>query len=544
MSDLLDRVAGAGVEGRQARADAPAAHPHSSRGIRSPLSRLGYCPSHPPWHWLLAFFSAVMASSPVLAQDESPPRITVGSKAFTESVILGELVSQLAERGGAEATHRAGLGGTPVVWNALRAGDVDIYPDYTGTIARELFAGRDLNTLADIRRELAPLGVSVSDSLGFADNYALGMTEARAAELNVAAISDLRRHPHLRFGFSPEFLERADGWPGLRDAYRLPQSDVSGLAHELAYRGLTGGSLDLIELYTTDAQIGRLNLRVLRDDRRFFTEYDTVLLYRTDLAGRAGPALRSILRLQGAIDEPTMIDLNAAADLDGTAERVVAGRFLADRFGGAQPRAAPSRWRRIAARTAEHLWLVGTSVALAILTAVPLGVWAAKKPSAGRLLLSGVGLLQTVPSLALFVFLIPVLGLGPAPAIAALFLYSLLPIVRGTHAGLAGIPAGVHESALALGLPAWTRLRRIELPLAARSAFSGVKTAVVINVGTATLGGFIAAGGYGQPIFSGLRRDDMGLVLEGAVPAAAMALLAQWAFDLLEVWTVPKGLRS
>ena len=485
-----------------------------------------------------------IVAPPAAAQDDVNPHVTVGSKSFTESIILGELVAGLAERGGAEATHLAGLGGTPVVWNALRTGKVDVYPDYTGTITRELFPDRGLESLDDIRRALAPLGVSVSESLGFSDNYALGMTERRAAELGVVTISDLRLHPELRFGFGSEFLDRADGWPGLRSAYRLPQTEVSGLAHELAYRGLTGGSLDATELYTTDAQIRRLNLRVLRDDRRFFTEYRTVLLYRTELAERAGPVLRSVLRLEGAITEAEMIDLNAAADLDGTAERVVAGRFLADRFGGAQPLAAPSRWRRIAARTGEHLWLVGTSVLLAILTAVPLGVWAAKRPAAGRLLLSGVGLLQTIPSLALFVFLIPVLGLGPAPAVAALFLYSLLPIVRGTHAGLAGIPTGIHESALALGLPAWTRLRRIELPLAARSVFSGVKTAVVINVGTATLGGFIAAGGYGQPIFSGLRKDDMGLVLEGAVPAAAMALLAQWAFDLLEVWTVPKGLRA
>ncbi len=132
---------------------------------------------------------------------------------------------------------------------------------------------------------------------------------------------------------------------------------------------------------------------------------------------------------------------------------------------------------------------------------------------------------------------------GTATAIAALFLYSLLPIVRNTHTGLVGIDAALIDSADALGLPAGARLRLVELPLALPAILAGIKTSAVINIGTATLGALIGAGGYGQPILTGIRLDDMGLILEGAVPAAGLAIIAQLGFDALERRLVPKGLR-
>ncbi|MEM9701642.1 MAG: ABC transporter permease subunit, partial [Planctomycetota bacterium] len=323
--------------------------------------------------------------------------------------------------------------------------------------------------------------------------------------------------------------------------YRLPQTDVRGLEHEMAYLGLATGSLDLIELYTTDAKLSRAAIRPLRDDLGFFPDYSAVILYRADLPERAPAAWAAIRQLEGALDEATMIRLNARADLEGVSASTVAGECLAERFVSARGDgeafeipADGSRAVRIARRTLEHLALVGTALSLGLAVAVPLGVFAAKFPGVGGWVMGAVGVLQTVPSLALFVFLIPVLGLGFAPAAAALFLYSLLPIVRGTHAGLTDLPASLRESAVALGLTPWVRLSRIELPLALGAIFAGIKTAAVICVGTATLGGFIAAGGYGAPIFEGLKRLDTGKVLEGAIPAAVMALAVQWAFDRLE----------
>ena len=463
-----------------------------------------------------------------------PPRVRVGSKSFTESVILGELATQLARSAGAEATHDAGLGGTPVAWNALLAGRIDLYPDYTGTLLRELFADRNLNTLEELRAACEPLGVTIGEPLGFANGYALGMREDRAAELGIRTVSDLRDHPRLTLGFSSEFVPREDGWRGLRRFYRLPQTDVKGLEHELAFRGLAGGSLDVTDLYTTDAKLQRASIRRLDDDRGFFPDYRAVFLYRTDLADRAPAALAAVRRLGGTLDEATMIGLNARVEFGGVPEPVAAGELLAGRFDAVPVPSAPGLARRVAVRTAEHLELVVTALGCGLLAAIPLGVFAAKRPRWGAWILGATGLLQTLPSLALFVFLIPALGLGFAPAVVALFLYSLLPVVRGTHAGLTGIPPAIRESALALGLPAGVRLWRVELPLALGSIFAGIKTAAVICVGTATLGGFIAAGGYGEPIFTGLRRDATGPVLEGAIPAAVMALVVQLAFDRLE----------
>jgi osmoprotectant transport system permease protein len=189
------------------------------------------------------------------------------------------------------------------------------------------------------------------------------------------------------------------------------------------------------------------------------------------------------------------------------------------------------------------LQLVAVSLAAAIVFAVPLGIVAARRPALGQLILGAVGLIQTIPSLALLVFLIPLLGLGGPPAVVALFLYSLLPIVRNTFAGLHDIPVHLRESAEALGLPAAARLRLVELPMAARSILAGIKTSAVINVGTATLGGIIGAGGYGQLIMKGIRLDNLRILLEGAIPAAVLALVVQGVFELAERRLVPRGLR-
>jgi osmoprotectant transport system permease protein len=196
-------------------------------------------------------------------------------------------------------------------------------------------------------------------------------------------------------------------------------------------------------------------------------------------------------------------------------------------------------WRR----TREHLALVAVSLLAAIAIALPLGILAARRPRLGQVVLAAVGVVQTIPSLALLVFMIPLLGIGALPATAALFLYSLLPIVRNTHAGLRGVSPSLRDSAQALGLPPLAILWQIELPLALGTILAGIKSAAVINVGTATLGALIGAGGLGQPIFTGIRLDDIPLILEGALPASLLALAVQGVFDLLERVLVPKGLR-
>ena len=183
------------------------------------------------------------------------------------------------------------------------------------------------------------------------------------------------------------------------------------------------------------------------------------------------------------------------------------------------------------------------SLSATFVLSIPLGVIAARRRKLGQVILGVVGIIQTIPSLALLVFMIPLLGIGGPPAIVALFLYSLLPIVRSTYTGLHDIPLPIRTSAQALGLTPAARLRLVELPMASRAILSGVKTSAVINIGTATLGALIGAGGYGQPILTGIRLDDVNLILEGAVPAALLALIVQGMFELAERLFVPKGLR-
>jgi len=480
------------------------------------------------------------------------PTVLVGSKKFTESVVLGEVAARLVESAGARVEHRRELGGTRILWNGLRAGELDVYPEYTGTLRAEIFAGRALPDAASLDAALAAEGVRASRPLGFNDTYVLGMREARAAELGIRTISDLAAHPTLVFGFTDEFMKRGEGWPSLRQRYRLPQSDVRGLDHDIAYRGLASGELDVVDLYSTDAEIAYYGLRALEDDLGHFPRYDAVWLWRADLEARAPAVVAALRRVEGAISETRMIAMNARAKLDGEPEARIAAELVSEVTGVESEVHVPGLAERVAATTAAHLRLVAISLVAAIAVAIPLGVFAARHAAAAQAILGTVGVIQTIPALALLVLLMPLLAplrplgvssLGDPPAILALFLYSLLPIVRNTFAGLHDTPPSLRESAAALGLEPAARLRLIELPMASRTILAGVKTAAVINVGFATLGALVGAGGYGQPILSGIRLDDVGLILEGAVPAALLALAVQALFELAERRLVPLGLR-
>jgi osmoprotectant transport system permease protein len=469
------------------------------------------------------------------------PTVRVGSKTFTESVVLGEILTQLVRHAGVEVEHRRALGGTRILWNALVRGEIDLYPEYTGTIGEEILGGRvPMNGLDSA---LAAFGVGVSRPLGFNNTYAIGMRAPLADSLGIRTISGLQRHPDLVIGFTNEFMDRADGWPSLQRTYGLRPARVFGLDHDVAYRAIASGDIHVTDLYSTDAEIGYYGLRVLEDDRHLFPDYHAVVLYRLALRETAPVVLHAVEQLEGNIDEPAMIRMSAQVKLDRMSEEQVASEYIESRFGLKTQVESGTFWTRLLYNTLDHLWLVLVALSGAIVIAVPLGVWAFRRPKAGAVILSVVGIVQTIPSLALLVFMIPLLGIGFAPAVAALFLYSLLPIVRNAHAGLSDIPPALRESAEALGLSAGARLRKIELPMASRTILAGIKTSAVITVGTATLGALIGAGGYGQPILTGIRLDSVPFILEGAVPAALLAIGVQYLFEWSERWIVPKGLR-
>ncbi|XZE43841.1 glycine betaine ABC transporter substrate-binding protein [Pirellulaceae bacterium SH467] len=493
----------------------------------------------------LAFASTTKAES----------EVKVGSKGFTESVLLGECLAHLARSAGAQCEHKAELGGTQVLWKALQAGDVDAYVDYTGTIREELLSdsireGNTIRSEQDMREAMAKKGILMSDRLGFNNTYALGMRETDAARLGITKISDLRNHPELEFGISDEFMERQDGWKQLAEKYRFPDFRIKTMDHNLAYRGLEKGAIDITDIYTTDAEIDFYKLRVLEDDLGYFPTYYAVILMRQEFAERNPPIAARILELVGKLDSKTMSAMSAKVRLDRELESNVAARFLNETMQLNAPLLEVGRKdqaarmvQRLVKTTREHVLLVAISLLLAILCAVPLGILSAKNEHFGNVILGVVSVVQTLPSMALLVFMIPVFGLGALPAIAALFFYSLLPIVRNTYSGLTQIPTNTMESAVVLGLPPAARLRLVEIPLAMPSILAGIKTAAVINVGTATIGALIGAGGYGAPILTGIRLMSLPLILQGAIPAAAMAVLVQYAFSFVEKRFVSPGLR-
>jgi osmoprotectant transport system permease protein len=458
--------------------------------------------------------------------------LKVGSKRFTESYILGEIAAKAA----GDAVHRQGLGNTGIVFAALKAGSIDLYPEYTGTIAKEILKLDGHPGMEALNRALAPMGFGVAVPLGFNNSYALAMREERAQALGIRSLSDLAKHVELKLGLSQEFIGRGDGWPGLAAAYAMPFAAPSGLDHGLAYEAIAAGKIDVMDIYTTDAKIERYKLRVLEDDRKFFPRYDAVLLYRLDVPARLPEAWRALQKLEGRISEQTMIRLNAAAELQGksfaeaaalldsNSSEVTRRSFLKVLFG-------PDFWRL----TGEHLVLVFVSLAASIAAGIPLGILAHKVKAMTQVVLGAAGVIQTIPSLALFAFLIALLGtIGTVPALIALFLYALLPIVRNTYTGLEAIGKGMRQAALALGLAKRDRLWRIEIPLAMPSILAGIKTSAVINVGTATIAAFVGAGGYGERIVSGLALNDNMTLLAGAIPAAVLALIVQAAFELGE----------
>ncbi|PZQ77183.1 MAG: amino acid ABC transporter permease [Variovorax paradoxus] len=487
------------------------------------------------------------AASDARAADAGTLRI--GSKRFTESYILAEVLAQTAAPQLSQTpVVRQGLGNTAIVYEALKSGGIDLYAEYTGTIALEILKSPQPLSREAVQAALQPLGLGMAIPLGFNDGYAFAMRADDAKRLGVRSLSDLARHPELKLGLSNEFIGRADGWRGVAARYGLPQKPT-GLDHGIAYDAIAARQVDVIDIYTTDAKIEHLGLTVLDDDLGYFPRYDAVVLYRLDVPQRFPQAWAALQKLEGRIDERAMIGMNARAELQGAGFDVIAREFLAGRgqdsgdaasagflgklFGPDLPRLAR-----------QHLMLVAVSVGVATLIGVPLAVWVFPHLRLRALVLGATGLLQTVPSLALLAVLISLLGaIGTLPALIALTLYSLLPIMRNAVAGLAEVPAGVKQAGTALGMTGSQNLRLVQLPLALPTLIAGVRTATTIAIGTATIAAFIGAGGFGERIVTGLALNDRALLLAGALPAAVLALASEALFEALE-WLLRRRQRA
>ncbi len=471
----------------------------------------------------------------------APPTIVIGSKRFTESYVLAELAKRELEAAGFRVDHRQGMGGTIVLWEALKQGSISAYPDYTGTIQQEILKLPGKVSFEDLREKLSRYGVGVTGELGFNNTYALVMTRDKSARLGIRKISDLALHPELRLGLTHEFLGRQDGWGPLEKYYGLNLPHVRGIDHALGYLALMNGEIDVKDAYSTDAKIAEDDLVVLADDLTFFPQYQAVFLYRYDTPQQAIDVLR---RLEGSLDESQMRLMNVIAERTRNYASAV-DWYFENKGQDGRRLSSESLGHKLVRWTLRHLELVGVSLLGACAAGIPLGIYASHPGLAGQLILGITGLIQTVPALALLALLVPIpfLGISPITAIVALFLYGLLPIVRNTATGLRDIPPQIREAAEVLGLRPRTQLLKVFLPLASPAILAGVKTSAVINIGSATLAALIGAGGLGEPIISGLNLNDHTTILEGAIPAALLAILAQALFSLLDRLVIPRGLQ-
>ena len=495
--------------------------------------------------------------------------VVVASKPFGESYLLAEMFSQLLESRGFAVERRPGLGATEIAFRALRSSAIDVYPEYTGTgLVAVLHDTLPDSIAADSRAVYAHVARRFADlyklrwlpPLGFQNTYAIAITKSTAARYHIRTLTDLARESqHLRAGFTADFIGRSDGLVGLSRVYGLHPREVRPLAPAVKYQALVSGAVDVIDGYSTDGLLARYDLVTLIDDRHFFPPYEAAALVSQRLAESAPGAMDALALLSGRLDEQTMRALNRRVEVD----REDVARVASDELSAlgltsavrSQTRAGAKQssgfagymWNqrgKLLALTGRHLLLVSISLLAAILLAVPLGLALERARKVAEPVIGGLGVLQTIPSIALLAFMIPLLGVGVLPALVALWLYALYPIARGTYTGVRDADPDAVAAAEALGTTPAQRLLWVRLPLAAPVIMAGIRTAAVITVGAATLAAFIGAGGLGEPIVAGLALADSRMILSGALPAAALALVVDGSLGLVERLVAPAHRRA
>ena len=518
------------------------------------------------------FISFLLVVSLLLGSQLTPSAaaentITVGSKNFMENRLLAELFAQLIEsRTQLTVTRRLGLAGTQVCFEALRTGGIDLYPEYTGTGLVTILGEAPMNeptaVLNRVRAQfLKKWNLWWIAPLGFDNSYALALRRDRAQTLGVRTISDLVRiAPTLKAGFGYEFIERPDGLPGLQQKYGLKFKEVVGMQQTLKYQATANGDVDLLDVYTTDGRLFVYDFLILEDDQKFFPPYDATALVRGETLERH-PELALVLSLlTNALTPERMRKWNLRVQEQGEPVTRVAREMLQDLHLSMDFKALPTSsqqkqsqslflymWNMratLAFRTLEHLGLAGLGLLLGIALAIPIGLILERWRKGAETMIRVIGMSQTIPSIALLAFMVPLFGVGTLPAIMALWIYSLYPILRNTFSGLRDAAPSVVETGRALGMTEWQILRSVRLPLAAPTIMAGIRTSAIWTVGTATLAAFIGAGGLGVPIVAGLQLADVNLILSGALPATILALAVDALLSWIERLVRPRGLEA
>ena len=464
--------------------------------------------------------------------------IVVASKNFTESYLLGEVIAQRLEQAGMEVDRRFGLGGTLICFEALLAGEIDVYVEYSGTLEQTILKLGQRTSILGLNERLLSRGLSLLSPLGFNNTYAIAVRKEVAEEFSLERISQLTDYRDLRVVVSHEFLEREDGWPGMRRVYGfdwIPE----GIEHGLAYQAMADGSIDITDAYSTDGELQRYDLTVLADDKAFFPTYLAIPLIRDDLSPRAQAAIED---LAGTLDDSSMASLNASVVFEGEDFASAARNHLRS-IGFDVADGGSNTFDDLIRNTQRHLWLTAIALLTATVVGIVLALAVFQVAWISNAVLYVAGLLQTIPSIALLALMIPIFGIGMLPAVMALFLYSLLPIVRNSVTALATVDPVLRRVGKAMGLTRYDEIRYVYVPLAMPAILAGVRTAAVISIGTATLAAFIGAGGLGDPIVTGLALNDTSLILQGAIPAAVLAIVTELMFEGIERVLVPRHLK-
>jgi osmoprotectant transport system permease protein len=511
---------------------------------------------------LIAGLSVATGAAAQQTREQKTP-IVIGSKPFGESFILEEMFAQLLEARGFKVERRPGMGATEVAFAALRANAIDVFPEYTGTgllaILHEEPVSDPASVFGTVSREfLARFGIRWLPPLGFENTYAIAVRRQTAEQYKLRTLGGLAAvSAKLSAGLTADFIGRKDGLPGLQKAYGISFRQVRPLAQAVKYEALASGAVDVIDGYSTDGFIARYDLVVLDDDRHFFPPYQAAAIVSPRLQATMPAAIAALSELSGRIDVASMRKLNARLEVGGEpVERVARSELeslglvgtssIGSQADAGREAFATYMWNNrssLAADLWRHILLVLMAVIAGILIAVPLGLWLEQAPRAAEPVIRITGVLQTIPSIALLAFMVPLIGVGVWPALVALWLYSLYPILRTTYSGVRDADPQAVSAARALGMTPGQILRYVRLPLAAPSILAGIRTAAVIAVGTATLAAFIGAGGLGEPIATGLALADTRLILSGAIPAAVLALAVDAILGAVENATTPVPLR-
>lgn len=474
----------------------------------------------------------------------SSAQISIGGKIFTEQNILVDLISQLLENEGYKTQKYKNLGGPFVAFEALKKGDIDLYVEYSGTayhtIYNQAVKAEPKKAFQWLKDKFQKDGFDILEPLGFSNSYAIFIPQNFLPEIQT--ISALRSlSPSLKMGITPEFNVRPDGYKNLTTAYNLKFKSLKVLDIGLLYEALNNGQIDLGMGYVTDGRNYAYKLRQIKDDKEFFPHYLAFILIRTDCLKKHPQLLGILNRLSHRISQEEMTLMNYKVDVLKEPSFKVAQDFLISknlistkylkRFSSSPYYLIKNRSLLIE-KTLEHIYISFFAFLFTLLIGLFLGIMCLYSKKAKTLIFIFTNFFQTVPSLALFGFLIPFLGIGFLPSLVALVMYGLLPLVHNVYTGLNEIEPDIIDSCRAIGMTPFEILIFVRFPISLPTLGAGLRTSIVIIIGTTTIAAFIGAGGLGDLIFQGISALDYKLILLGAIPAALLALLADFILQL------------